>query len=64
MELNQCADDPAFDHEMHDTYVERGYCPAVASTKVYCCQQQGHAGEHFAIGLTPEHRIRIMKRWP
>lgn len=54
---------PEFDRQKHVEYVEKGYCPAVHSSKAYCCQAPGHAGEHIALYLKPDGRYVVGARW-
>jgi hypothetical protein len=54
---------PGFDDERHDAYVALGYCPSVDTSKAYCCQQEGHGGQHFSLRLLLDGRFVIGTRW-
>lgn len=62
MELN-IDEHPEFDRRKHAGYVVLGYCPSVHSSKAYCCQPVGHAGEHVALYLKPDQSFVVGTRW-
>jgi hypothetical protein len=55
---------PGFNHLKHEQYVSLGYCLSVNPvSRAYCCQQQGHGGEHWSLDLHPDMTISIGTRW-
>lgn len=47
----------------HEVYVELGYCPAIHTSKAWCCQQDPHAGPHFALRLLTDNTFVVGVRW-
>lgn len=54
---------PGFDLLKHRAYVDKGYCAALSWCMSYCCQRDGHAGDHWDLRLLPDKSFQIGNRW-